>query len=305
MPPKAPASKAVSRRALSEIREQVNLAYYGDPGSAKTTNLVAASLAGPLVLVNAEGGVKKRPLTELGMDLEQVSIYPDPSAGEAISFDGLEQLFWDLKAELQDDPDAVWAVGWDSMTEIQNLLMRDVLAEAREKSESKGKERGRFDTYQEDWGTNTGQMRELLSMFRDLPCHFVATALPRRDVDDDGSVKYGPAVTPALQNDVFAFMDILCHTSEVEVEGQDDPVYVGTFRKRGAYRAKDRFKALPKVLVQPWIPRVVDYINGDLTEQDDPIQQEGMALLRDGSNKRKGPSGRKRGRPTDDADDTE
>lgn len=272
-----------SRRSLSEVAEQVNICYYGEPGSAKTTSIAAGSRRGPQLFINAESGLKSRPLRELGMDLEQISVYPDPQVeGERIGFDELESLFWETKAELQDDPDAYWSIGMDSVTEVQKLLMVDVLAEARERADAKGKERGRFDTYQEDWGTNTEQMREILRNFRDLPCHFAVAALPRRDVDDDASVKYGPAVTPALQNDIFAFFDILCYTEEIEVEGMDDPIYVGRFRKQGARRAKDRFKALPRVLVNPWLDRVVDYVNGDLEEDDDEIQQNGLAILREG-----------------------
>lgn len=289
MPPKAtkPVQTTGARRALSQVDEQVNVCYYGEPGSAKTTSLAAGSRRGPQLFINAESGLKSRPLRQLGMDLDQISVFPDTSTGETISFDELEALAWELKAELQDDPAAYWSVAMDSVTEVQKLLLTDILGDAREKAEAKGKDRGRFDTYQEDWGTNTEQMRELLHLFRDLPCHFAIAALPRRDVDDDGSVKYGPGVTPALQNDIFAFFDILCYTEELEIEGRDEPVYIGRFRKTGTKRAKDRFKALPRVMINPWLDRVVDYVNDDLTEDDDEIQQAGLTLLREGAPKKR------------------
>jgi hypothetical protein len=38
------------------------------------------------------------------------------------------------------------------------------------------------------------------------------------------------------------------------------------------YRAKDRFGVLPRVLAEPQFDRVVEYVQGKLTEDTDPLQ---------------------------------
>ncbi len=262
-------------RPLEETAEFVNALYCGDGGSGKTTDIAAMAHLGRVLLINAESGIKVRALRRLGIPVENIFVRPDVKAGEQLSFEMLEQLFWDIKRDLEDDP-ASWAgVGWDSITEIHQVVLKAATIGRVEKALRTGKGNDDGDMIDlSDYGVMTEQMRQLLRRFRDLPCHFAMSSLLRRDKDDDGKVVYRPAVTPKLGGDVFGYMDVVCVTSEVEVAGVTE--YQGLFSGSGKFRGKDRFGVLPKRLINPQFHRVVGYVNEELTAEEDPEMLEGM-----------------------------
>lgn len=254
------------RTSLADVDETINELFYGDGGTGKTTALAAMANLGPIVMINAESGIKKRPLAKLGVNVDNISVFPEP--GQPLTFDALEELYWELKEEAE--AGSIVGVGWDSITEIHKVLLKDVIDKRVAKAERTGRgDTDPFFTDRSDYGVMTEQVRLLVRRYRDLPCHFGATALERRDIDDDGAVVYRPSLTPALSLDVYGYMDIVCHTS-VEIHGGED-VYVGTFRPTGKYRAKDRFSAMPRRLPDPSFARTAAYVNDELTEETDPL----------------------------------
>ncbi len=257
------AAQAAKRRPLSEERDFLKILYYGDPGTGKTTHLASLTHIGPMIFVDAESGIKRAAMTKREIPLEQLTV------DRTVTFDNLEKMFFELKGQLEDDPDAVAGVAIDSLTEVQKKLMDVILVDSVARTQKKGMERSRFDIYKEDWGVNTEQLRQLTRKFRDLPCHVGFACLPKRDQDDDGAVIYGPALTPAFQTDVMGYVDIICHT-RVEQVG-DEEIFVGDFHRAGKFIAKDRYGMLPKTLVDPTFDRVVQYVNGELTADSDPI----------------------------------
>lgn len=264
---------APTRGVLSDEKEFVNGLWYGNPGSAKTTCLAHLSKLGPIVFINAEAGIKATALRQFpDVRLDQIEVFP--AKGQKLTYESLDQLFWELKAKLDDDPDAFAGVIWDSITEIHKMLLEAVSKKEYEKAIRKAEKQGiepEIDEFFMDrsyYGVMTEQMRRLIRAYRDLPCHVGFSALPRRDLNEKtGDISYGPALTPALQTDLAGFVDILCHT---EV---DDDLYIGRFREVGIKQAKDRFKMLPPVMVNPTYDRVIDYINGVIKEVDDPLQE--------------------------------
>lgn len=254
------------------MREPLNILYYGDGGTGKTTDLAFMANLGRIVYVNAEAGIKARPLRELGVAVENVEVFPGP--GESICFGDLEQLHRQLKEELDGDPDSIVGVVWDSISEIHKALLDDVIQHQVAKASRAGRERDRFWIERGDYGVMTEQIRLLVRRFRDLPCHFGVSGLQRREQDDDGAVIYQPGVTPALQNDVVGWMDVVCHTSVGDVGGE--PEYRGSFQPIGKFRGKDRFKVLPRYLIDPTFERVLKYCVGDLTVPDDEVMTAGL-----------------------------
>lgn len=254
-------------QSLADSRDPVNACYYGEGGTGKTSALAAMANQGPIVLVNAESGIKERPLKKLGVKTENIQIFPGPD--EELTFDGLEKLWVQMREDLHKDPDAWAGIGWDSITEIQKALLDNVVAKAVVKADRAGKERDPFFIALEDYGVVTEQIRSLVRRFRDLPCHFAVTALSRRMQDDDGSVTYQPAVTPALQNDLIGWVDMVCCTSVAQVDGEDE--YRGLFRPHSKFRGKDRLGAMPKWLVDPSFDRILQYVEGELTSDTDPV----------------------------------
>lgn len=268
-------SAPATGRTLADDSEIINACWWGDGGTGKTTAMAMLSQIGKVIAVDAERGFKKRPLTELGAKLENIEPFRD------ISIEGLTGLLERVRSELDDDPDSIAGVLFDSVPMISARLLNPIVAESYRKTLDKGRERGEYDVYLEDHGTLTQQLRTVLFGFRDLPCHTGWSALERRDVDDDGAVRYGPQAGPAFQTDMFAYLDIIIHTEVMELEdwNEDNECFIGIPRKVGKYRSKDRFKALPRKMVEPTFPRVIAYVNGELDAETDPLQQRVRDLI--------------------------
>lgn len=277
---------------LDEAYEFVNGCWYGPQGTGKTTDLAAMAHLGKVIYINAEGGLKRKPLKKLGIPVENITVLPQKP--EQLTYEWLEELYWELSELLERDPDAIAGVAWDSITEIHKVLLRNVSVYQNERAKRRGESRLKNaapgdilnDAFTDlsDYGIMADQMRLMLRRYRDLPCHFAVSALERRDVDDDGRVVYRPAVTPALINDLLGFMDVVAHTSTKEFDDDGDEEYQGLFRPIGKYRGKDRFKSLPPHLVDPTFLRVVQYVNDDIELDTDDVMQ--AALERRGGAKR-------------------
>ena len=258
---------------MKDEGEPVNILYYGDGGSGKTTDLAAAAKLGKIWIANAESGLKGRALKQFGIPLENIEVFPDPdNEDEELTFDGLEAEWRRIREALHKDPTAYVALGWDSITEIQQALKDIDVTRSVAKANRRGVERDPFVVDQDNWRTVNEQCRQLIRKFRDLPCHFAATALQRREQDNDSQVTYMPGVTPGLQNDLIGWVDIVCHTEVMLVENEE--VFMGLFRNHGKFRGKDRFKVLPRRLVNPTFERVHAYVEGELTVDSDEEMQE-------------------------------
>ena len=257
--------------------EFVNGLWYGDGGTGKTTSLARMANLGPIIYVNAESGLKARPLKALGVKIENITVWP--KQGEKVSFEGLEQLHIQMLQKLgAEKKDAKTPIGvvLDSITEVYKALLDDVVANSVVRSRNAGKDRDAFTVELRDYGHMTEQVRMLVRRFRDLPCHFAMAALMRREQDDDGAVTYQPAITPALQNDLIGWVDVVCQTS-VQILGKDEEQYMGLFRPHGKFRGKDRLGALPKWLVDPGFDRVVAYAQDQMTRETDPVMKAAKA----------------------------
>lgn len=264
---------------LEEQEPHLNVLYYGEEGTGKSThaawmaNLPDQHKSGRILVINAEGGAKKLALKRLGVDTSRIVLWPP--AGERVSFDGLRQVHRRLLTDLETTPGVWTGVVMDSLTEIA-LSLREYATEGRQRrldSQNKAYDPDFVDIG--DYGVQTGQMQKILRRLRDLPCHFVATALQRED--DNGKV--GPAMNPALADSVAGYVDLMLYTRASEIssgEVEDDPasVFRALTRQNAKYRAKDRFGATPKVLAEPTFPRVFDYVMGNLDEDSDPLQVE-------------------------------
>lgn len=260
---------SVDSTPLAETEDFVKILYHGEPGTGKTTALAGLARLGKVYYVNAEAGLKAKPLRRMGIPIENIEVYP--KKGESITFEGMENLFWSLKAMLEDDPTSLAGVLLDSLTEIQKKFLDNIVQKAVDKADGLGMERNRFQVERNEWGVNTEQMRLLIRQFRDLPCHVGMATQSRRDQDDDGEVSYGPALTPALQGDVVGYCDIVIATQVEAREGGKD-LFFGQTRRVGKYTAKDRYGLLPRKLVTPSFDRVISYVAEELTSTDDPLQ---------------------------------
>lgn len=258
--------------SLDEMQDYYNTLYWGREGSAKTTNALAAANLGKVLVINAEGGLKKAPLIKRGINVANVMVYPP--AGVDLSYEGLEEALLQVKSDLIDDPESWFAVVLDSITDVAETMVGKVSDDRVQKARKKGASVDLFDSFfvdRGDYGTSGKMVRTLIKTLRDLPCHFIVTALERRDVDEDTSkVTYGPAIPPGLQSDLLGYVDLVLHTKEAD---DDRDYYRAQTKRAGKYRAKDRFDGLPKVMVEPTFERVVGYLAGAIEESSDPLQK--------------------------------
>lgn len=254
---------------VDESADKVNALFYGREGSTKTTALALMSKNGRTLIVNAEGGVKIGPLLRRGAVKENLKVFPPVGSNIPLTFKNLDKLYRRIKADLMDDPNSWYCIGFDSITEVYQCILDDVQATRVQKILDKGADADPFFTDIADYGTMSKMVRDLLRKFRDLPCNVIFTALERRDIDKDtGKPQYGPAITPGLQADLLGYPDLVLM---FKAEDEDGPQRALT-RANSRYRAKDRFGVLPKVLVESSGDRIMAYITGDLTPDTDGLQ---------------------------------
>lgn len=254
---------------LEDVQEYLRLVYFGREGSGKTSAALDATSEGKVLVINAEGGLKKKALLARGVDVSRVEIWPNPANPVPITHRSLDRLFRRLKAAFAEDPNAFYLVVIDSSTEV-NLLLTNSVSDDRVKKDAVTDPFDKFFTDRSDYGTSGKMFRDLLRKFRSLPCHLVITALERRDEDEDTKkVTYGPNVSPAVQTDLAGQMDVILYTRE----GSGNLPYRALVRGVSKYRTKDRFGSLPDVLAEPSFTRVLAYVEGDLDEKADDLQQ--------------------------------
>jgi hypothetical protein len=254
--------------SLADENEVVRAVFYGRYGTGKTTAAAHAAHLGKMVYIDAEKRLKGGPLRRLGVPIDNIEPF------RTIQHEALEKLIWDIKGRLHDEPGSVAAIGLDGVDETTKLLVGEVLNENTEKLMARAEKRGEVvevNPYQVDidmWGEMTEQFRRFLRHTKDLDCHLVFTSHERRVQDDDGTVSYGPAATPAVQADLMSYVDVVGHTYI------DAGYYVARFAPGTKYEAKDTFGVLPAVMANPTMDRVVAYVREELTAETDPVQQE-------------------------------
>lgn len=260
---------------MDESVEFANVLLWGREGSGKSTSIARLSNIAPagskILLINAEGGLKPTALRKRGVDTSKIMMWPDASKGQKITRLGLENLYRRLQADLIKDPTSWFAVAWDSVSEIHQNVLTNVTDKRVKALQKQGKDPDPDFVDRSDYGTMSKMVRELLRKFRDLPCHFFCTALERRDKDTEtGKLMIGPSVTPALQNDLLGFVDIVLYLKAADEQGP----YRALSKNSARFRVKDRFDVLPRVFAEPMGDRILGYLHDELTEDTDPFQDD-------------------------------
>jgi hypothetical protein len=251
---------------LADENEFARVCLYGRFGTGKTTAMAHAAHLGNVMYIDAEKRIKGGPLRRLGVPIERIEPF------RTIEFEALEKLIWDVKGRLHDEPGSIAAVGLDGVDETTKLLVGEVVSDNAEKLIARAEKRGEeievnpYFVDRDMWGEMTEQFRRFLRHTKDLDCHLMFTSHERRVQDDDGTVSYGPAATPAVQADLMAYVDIVGHTY------LDSDHYVARFAPGTKYEAKDTFGVLPKVMANPTMDRIVAYVREELTPETDEVQ---------------------------------
>lgn len=284
--PASETAPVIVGESLADAQEPLSILLYGREGSAKTTDALMLAKLGPIIAIDAEGGMKPTALRARGVPVENIQIWPPRGDTKRIKFDTIEQeVYIPLRKALEDareagQPDPVVGIVIDSWSELSHLLTKEAAVGSAGRDAAKGKPRERFQINIEDYGTSTQMIRQLLRMFRDLGIHVVITSLERRDTDDDGFVQYGPALGPAAATDTTGMVDVVIWTQVEEIGDAATVFYTGTTRPRARHRAKDRFGKLPVRMIEPSADRVIAYVRGELTKQSDPRHKAAVTAAR-------------------------
>lgn len=261
---------------LSDERDYVRVCYYGNPGTGKTTDVAHGAKLGRLLALLSENGMHRRPLVKLDVPTDLI----EPQ--RVVDFESMREAIYRVRTDLHQEPESWAAIAFDSVTELTKIWLQEIvdakyakdvkLAEARGEAPD---QKNRYFVSRDYYGQTTQQWRRVLRDIADLECHVAFTAHTRRDVDeDDGTVRYGPDLPPAMQADLMGHVSMLIHTKEVGMYDDGRTVLVGYSHNFGKYLTKDRLSALPRALAFPTLDRVVAYVEGDLTLDSDPVQKE-------------------------------
>lgn len=214
---------------------------YGQPGSGKTMFSGSMEFRFKTLIVSAESGLlslrnlKGADGTPINIDYTTVAKYED-----------LESIYHTLK----NTDHGYQAVAIDSLTEIQKTC-RDHIMGGKEAMEIR------------DWGTLGHKMERMVRAFRDLPMHFVTTAIEETETDKiSGEVRVMPALQGSLQKTIAAYFDeVFYHYSKEVEEGETKKIkhFILT-RNSGKYLGKDRSGKLPAIIADPDFGKVFDYI---------------------------------------------
>lgn len=248
---KASAASAIGV-PLDGSTSPLKVLYYGRHGTGKTTAAALAASAdttGNVLVIDAEGGLKDRALADRGVETDRIRRWPEP--GQRITVEMLEELHDNLREELESNPGSWYAVVFDSITEL-HLLMRENATAWRVARARVDVDPDEID--RNDYNRMTTQMRRIVRLFRDLPCHIVFTALER--TEETGEIR--PALSPALAGDLMGYVDLVGRTAMVR--GQS----IARFEPTANIHAKDRTNQLPPILANPRFDRLVAIADGKL-----------------------------------------
>jgi hypothetical protein len=130
----------------------------------------------------------------------------------------LNEVFWELKSG--DWAGRYGVVVFDGMTELAKRAMDTVLgvgpSAEGQNFLSSDKMPGR-----REWGVTTEQMRKVVRYFTDLPLHIIWVAQERTFTDPatGAAVRIGPALNPALADDLANYSKLICYMMAREDKG--------------------------------------------------------------------------------------
>jgi|SRR5580692_1198038 hypothetical protein len=273
--------------SLGDEQEYAKVLYWGDFGTGKTTDMAYLAKLGQVEWLRVDKGLKPGPLRRLGLPVDNIRPHDE------LEPHALEEMLEGWRGTLHDEPDSIAGICLDTATELvarrievqADLSWRDYLAKCR-KQHVEPDQSLRYNAADNtmDWYQPvTQELTRLIRHMTDLPWHVGIAAQIRRDVDKtSGHVQYGPQVNPAVRGSLIGYCDLVIETV---ADGQwaDDAggdVYIGYPRPRPGREGKDRFGALPRILVSPTMDRVIGYIRGELDFKTDPLQERYRETVR-------------------------
>jgi hypothetical protein len=110
---------------------------------------------------------------------------------------------------------------------------------------------------QRAWGKSGERMRRIITAYRDLPVHLIATCLVGVEYDEaNGTTNFHPQLPGKLRGDVPGYFDVVGYLKAEEKRVGTESTIVRTLQVAKTRRvvAKDRTDVLGQVIEDPNIP---------------------------------------------------
>lgn len=253
---------------LAESDQFLNVLYWGEPGSGKTTAMASMARLGLTFILDFESGTRRSALASRGIPVENIKRV------RCRTYEDVDAFYRSAASKLEQDPGSIVGIGIDSVSEMSKKFTENLTRGRYEKRTKAGMVDDEFDIQLEEHGRSTEQLRRMARNFRDLPCHTVFTALEKRDKDNDGAVYYRPSLGPKFANDLMSFVNVVVHT-DLKKDSDDNLVRVGYTQPHGKYRSKDNTGMLPEFMIDPTFDRIHAVVTGELRSEDVDYTQEG------------------------------
>ena len=227
----------------------MNILVYGESGVGKT--VLAASAAevpemSPVLNIDFEGGQMSIAAQGLDVDIVRISQW---------------NQFQELWVQLRGGKHGYKTIIMDSLTEIFNFMMNQIMREVIEKDSDRDPDVPSV----REWGKAGSQMRTLIRLFRDLPVNVIFTALVRQEQDEKSKRQtYWPSLAGKMSREAPGYMDFAFYMYKKDVREGDQTVTKRLLMCAGndQYIAKDRSNRLPQIMEEPTMQKIYTTIHG-------------------------------------------
>lgn len=230
--------------------EYLNMLVYGEPGVGKTFLCGTAQdhpMTSPILFLDVEGGtvtLRKR------KDVDVIQLR------------SLEQLS-DIHENLRVNNDSYYkTVIIDSLSEMADLDMREVMKKMMRDARDRGKERDPDVPDKREWGIVRTHTRRIVRAFKDLPMNTIMTALLLQDKDDlTGATTFYPSLSGKLKQEIPGFFDVVGYMSSQV--NREETLRTIQFLKTKKVTAKDRTSSFGAYLDNPTIPMMWELLHNE------------------------------------------
>lgn len=250
----APAERVVNSlqtRSAQSLSKHRSYVLYGRSGTGKTT--LSATFPGPVLLLDIKDeGTDSISETEVRIK-------------EIESVDDLEEVYWYLKKH----PKEFGTVVMDTVSQLQELLMRETLA--KKKSKKRPGEWGSMT--RQEFGGVVGKLKELITDYRDLPMNVVFIAqervfnIPEEDGVEGLTPEVGPQLMPSVRLHLNASVSVIANTfirrHPKKAKEVQYCLYIGPNPMRDTKVRKPKSVGVPELIVDPSYNDIIEIIKGE------------------------------------------
>lgn len=243
-----------SCQPFSMTTQGINFCLYADNGTGKTSLITTEPRS--LILQADPGGTTTAASMGRPGKYKVISGWDDLEATEDYfrNGPGCQKYGW------------VWL---DSVSLFQDIGLENIMVDLIKPTSQGGKGRSHREVWHPDkgeYGENMNRLKLFVRHMCGMPVNFGFTAFPFRTEDEQtGEIQYLPWVQGrGMPNALCGMVDVIGYMRIVAKDQKEhQAVY---FKKKDMYYAKDRFGALPPMMLDPTIPKIEGLIKKRLAE---------------------------------------